>query len=152
MTKQAGTHSGATLTIDVAPDGRLCTGGADRLLKLWKPDGSAIKQLPPLDDWIYSACFDASGKHVIAGTWTGRVHVFTTDAAQSVWQFDTNPATPDQPAADASVSLRARGGDSDPPHPALFRYAEFSDGKRIFLSTFAGFWVFSGPQGSANRH
>ncbi len=59
-TKQFSAHNGATLTIDVAPDGRLCTGGVDRLLKLWKPDGSAIKQLPPLDDWIYSACFDAS--------------------------------------------------------------------------------------------
>ncbi|MCH8963849.1 MAG: hypothetical protein IIB58_02725 [Planctomycetes bacterium] len=115
LTKQFGTHNGATLTLDVARDGRLCTGGADRLLKLWKPDGSAIKQLPPLDDWIYSACFDASGEQVIAGSWTGRVQVFSADTAKPLWQFDTNPAPPEEAAGNASVSLRTDGGNLDPP-------------------------------------
>jgi len=113
LTKQFGTHNGATLTIDVALDGRLCTGGADHLLKLWKPDGSAIKQLPTFDDWIYSACFDASGTQVIAGTWTGCVQVFSADTAESLWQFDTNPAAPGRSAGDESVSLRVHGGAVD---------------------------------------
>lgn len=110
LTKQFGAHNGATLTLDVAPDGRLCTGGADRLLKLWKPDGSAIKQLPPLDDWIYAACFGANGKLVIGGTWTGGIQVFSTDTAEPLWQFDTNPGLAEESTGDATGALRANGG------------------------------------------
>ncbi len=113
LTKQFAAHNGATLTIDVALDGRLCTGGADRLLKLWKPDGSVIKQLPLFDDWIYAACFNESGTQVIAGTWTGWVQVFSADTAESLWQFDTNPAPSEEAKDDASVSLRTRGGTED---------------------------------------
>jgi WD40 repeat protein len=105
LMKQIRTHNSATLAIDVAPDGRLLTGGTDGPLELWKPDGAVMRQLPRLDDWTYSACFDASGKQLIAGSWTGRIHVFSADTAESLWQFDTNPAPSQESEGVASVSL-----------------------------------------------
>ena len=82
-----------------APDGRICTGGADGLLKLWKPDGGPLKTFENLGDWVYEVCFVDQGRRAIGGTWTGQLHVFDCESGQRRQQFDTNPS-PTPPATE----------------------------------------------------
>ncbi|HEY3243901.1 MAG TPA: c-type cytochrome domain-containing protein [Phycisphaerae bacterium] len=88
--KQWAAHAAGALCIEFASDGRLCSGGADGLVKLWKPDGGAIRKFEGLGDWVYQVGFTSEGKHVIAGTWSGAVHVLDAENGKPLWQFDTN--------------------------------------------------------------
>ncbi len=90
--KHIGAHGGAVLCLAVAADGRLLSGGADRLAKLWKADGAAQATLEALDDWVYQVVFAQNDALLYAGTWTGMIHVFDADSAKRLRQFDTNPA------------------------------------------------------------
>jgi WD40 repeat protein len=96
-------HGDAVLSVDFAPDGRICTSSADHTVKLWQADGKGIRTFAPLDDWVYEACFADQGKVVLAGTWTGRISMFDTGADAAVWTFDSNPK-PDPSVAAGSAS------------------------------------------------
>lgn len=98
--KRFNAHAGAVLSIDFAPDSRICTSGADGLVKLWKPDGGPLKTFENLGDWVYETCFVDSGRCTIGGTWTGQLTVFDCESGQRRQQFDTNP-TPEPPATEA---------------------------------------------------
>ena len=98
--KRFNAHGGAVLSVDFAPDARICTGGADGLLKLWKPDGGPLKTFENLGDWVYEACFVDRGRCAIGGTWTGQLHVFDCESGQRRQQFDTNPS-PTPPVTEA---------------------------------------------------
>lgn len=98
--KRFNAHGGAVLSIDFSPDSRICTSGADGLVKLWKPDGGGLKTFENLGDWVYETCFVDQGRGAIGGTWTGQLSVFDCESGQRRQQFDTNPA-PESPANEA---------------------------------------------------
>ncbi|RMF75213.1 MAG: WD40 repeat domain-containing protein, partial [Planctomycetota bacterium] len=92
--RQFNAHAGAVLSIDVAPDGRLVTSGADRRVKLWEPGGKAMRTLPELEDWAYSAAFSSDAARVYAGDWCGNVEVFDCGDGERKRRFTTTPAAP----------------------------------------------------------
>ena len=89
--KQFNAHGGAVLSLDVARDGRIVTSGSDGLVKLWQPDGQAVRTFDGLEDWAYSAVFAADGARIIAGDWRGNVDVFDCASGQRVQQYTTVP-------------------------------------------------------------
>jgi|GEM_PF-1616319 len=106
-TRQFNAHNAAVLSLDYAADGRLCTGGADTLAKLWNPDGGAARSLDPKGDWVYEACFTSDDAGVLTGTWSGQIDLFEAQSGKRLWQFDTNPTAADSPPAEAAAALAA---------------------------------------------
>ena len=45
-------HGGGVLSVDFAPDGKLVSGGRDKTVKIWKPDGSALRTITASDDIV----------------------------------------------------------------------------------------------------
>lgn len=85
---------GSALTVAYAPDGRCCTGGADGVVKLWQPDGSLLRDLAPVGDWVNRTSFVDAGKLVAAGSAAGQLTLFDAATGEVAWRCDTNPAPP----------------------------------------------------------
>ena len=72
-------HSGGVLSVNFTHDGRLVTCGRDKTVKLWKADGSQIRQLDAFNDIALHTTFDYVGGRVIAGDWTGDLRVWNAN-------------------------------------------------------------------------
>ena len=66
---------GGVTWLDSTHDGRIVSSGRDRLVKLWKPDGTAIRTLEPMKELVTRAAFTHDGARVVAGDWSGEVRV-----------------------------------------------------------------------------
>jgi mono/diheme cytochrome c family protein len=89
--KEWGAHGGGTLSVQFSPQGDLVTAGRDGRAKLWKPDGSHIRDLEPGGDLVHRACFNHDGTVAYAADWNGNITAFNTaDGAKRV-ATATNP-------------------------------------------------------------
>lgn len=98
-------HAGGVLSLAFTHDGRLVSCGRDRVVKLWKPDGSQIRQLDAFSDIALQATFDHDGKRVIAGDWTGEVRVWDADTGKLAGKLDPNPTPISERIAAAQQKL-----------------------------------------------
>jgi hypothetical protein len=68
-------HAEGTLGLDFARDGRLVTGGRDRLVRTWDKDGKALLTFEPFGDQVLRVGFSHDGSRVLAGDWAGEARV-----------------------------------------------------------------------------
>jgi WD40 repeat protein len=105
-------HGGGVLSLAFTHDGRLVSSGRDRVVKLWKPDGSQIKQLDAFNDIALQATFDDDGKRVIAADWTGDIRVWDADKFKLLGHLDPNPPN----IADRIAAAEKKLADLAPAH------------------------------------
>lgn len=84
-------HSGGVLSVSFTHDGRLVTCGRDKVVKLWKPDGTQIRQLDAFNDIALHATFDYAGNRVVAGDWTGDLRVWDANDGKLIGHLNSNP-------------------------------------------------------------
>lgn len=48
--KKWAAHSGDALSVDFAPDGKIVSNGRDKTVKIWKPDGAALRTIKASED------------------------------------------------------------------------------------------------------
>ncbi len=97
-------HGSGVLSVDFAPDGHFVTSGRDRVVRVWKPDGSKLKDLPPMNDTALHAVFGGpDGSTVISDDWRGQVRVTNVSTTQPVASLEANPPT----VAERIASARA---------------------------------------------
>ena len=86
-------HQGGTLDAAWSADANLITGGRDKKVKLWKSDGSALKEFPETADVITKVVFSHDGKRVFAGSFSGAVTVWDVESGQIAGELIPNPPT-----------------------------------------------------------
>jgi WD40 repeat protein len=110
LLKNINAHGPGVLDASFTHDGRLVTCGRDRLVRIWKPDGSALLATQPFNDIALHATFDGDGRRIVAGDWTGAIRVFDAKTAKSVGELSANPAGIEKRLADASKQLSEAQG------------------------------------------
>jgi WD40 repeat protein len=84
-------HGGGVTSLSFTHDGRLVSCGRDRVVKLWKPDGSQIRQLDAFNDIALQTTFNDDGKRVIAADWTGDIRVWDAESGKLAGRLNPNP-------------------------------------------------------------
>ena len=85
-------HGGTgVLSVEFTHDGRMVTAGRDKVVRVWGPDGSAIKETEPFNDIALHATFNFDGTLAIAGDWTGEIRVTQAADGARVGTLDANP-------------------------------------------------------------
>ncbi len=82
---------GGVTWLDSTHDGRLVSSGRDRLVKLWKLDGTPIRTLEPMKELVTRAVFTHDGARVVAGDWSGEVRVSGAADGKSAATLKANP-------------------------------------------------------------
>jgi WD40 repeat protein len=85
-------HAGGVLSVAFTHDGRLVTAGRDKMVKIWTADGTQVRQFDAFNDIALHATFDADGKRVIAGDWTGELRVWDAGDGKLLGNLTSNPA------------------------------------------------------------
>jgi WD40 repeat protein len=104
-------HGGGVLCVNFAGDGRIVSCGRDHVVRLWKPDGSPLKDLGSLPDIALKAVFSNDGNRVIAGDFSGVVQVFDVSTGKPVDAIDSNPP----PLADRITAAAQKLAQLQPP-------------------------------------
>ena len=89
--KNIAAHPGGVLSADFAADGRFVTSGRDRVVRVWKPDGAKLKDLPAMNEIALHAVFSSDGTKIICDDWSGQVRVTDITSAKPVAKLDCNP-------------------------------------------------------------
>lgn len=84
-------HGGGVTAIQFARDGRIVSTGRDRKVKLWAADGKGLGDLATLPEMGLEIAFDNELDQVIAGDWSGQVHVIDVKTKKVVGQLAANP-------------------------------------------------------------
>ncbi len=100
-------HGGGATSISFAADGRLVSAGRDRIIKLWKGDGTHIKNLTTFGDIALAVCVTHDGKRVVAGDFSGEVRLLDLESGQQVALLPPNPPTLAMRTATAVTQLEA---------------------------------------------
>jgi WD40 repeat protein len=93
LVKSWNAHPPGALSVAFTHDGRIVTCGRDRLVHLWKPDGSGLLTTQPFNDIALQATFDGDGNRVVAGDWSGTVRVFDAKSSKPVGELTADPLT-----------------------------------------------------------
>jgi hypothetical protein len=86
-------HDGGILGLDVHPSGRVVTGGRDRRLKVWRPDGQLVAEAGPMADELTRVAWVADGRAVVYGDAAGEAGLWAVS--------DPSPALLPMPVAAA---------------------------------------------------
>jgi WD40 repeat protein/mono/diheme cytochrome c family protein len=100
-------HAHGVGSVQFARDGQLVTSGRDALVKLWKSDGAALRDLPKLDDFAMAARFTHDAKRVVACDWRGNVRVYDAEKGEAVATLDPNPPTIDARLATTEAEVNS---------------------------------------------
>jgi len=104
--KDWGAHGGGVLSVAFTHDGRITSCGRDKVTKTWKPDGGAEKSFEAFPDIALHTAFSDDGARVIAGDWSGAIHVFNTADGKKLGDLTTNPKPLAADAAPAAVAIK----------------------------------------------
>ena len=55
-------HMAEVNSVSFSPDRLVASASSDKLVKLWKPNGSLVKTLPGHTDEVYSVSFSLDGR------------------------------------------------------------------------------------------
>jgi hypothetical protein len=92
-------HTSGVLSLSFSHEGNIVTSGRDRRVKVWKADGTLLKDLGELPDLPTRVVFLEDGKHVVAGDWTGQMVKWNIDSGEKIITLNQNPAPIDQRVA-----------------------------------------------------
>jgi hypothetical protein len=81
-------NAGGVEWVDFTPDGRVVTCGRDKIAKVFDQNGKVLGQTKPLDDIALRA--ELSNDRIIAGDWTGKLHVTKLDGTE-IGELSANP-------------------------------------------------------------
>jgi hypothetical protein len=93
MAKSFNAHNGGVLSVAFAHDGKIVSCGRDNLVKLWGPDGAAIKTFEPFSDLALKATISCDGGRVIAGDFTGAIRAWNVADGKRAGELTANPPT-----------------------------------------------------------
>src|SRR5688572_13760744 len=93
LAKSFNAHAGGVLALSFTHDGKIVSAGRDGLVKVWSPDGNALKTFEKFDDMAISATFNHDGSRVVGGDYTGAIRVWTLADAKRVGNLSPNPPT-----------------------------------------------------------
>ncbi|MEM7396888.1 MAG: hypothetical protein AAF492_31560, partial [Verrucomicrobiota bacterium] len=86
------TRGTGVLAMDWSKTGQLVTCGRDRKVKLWKADGSRLKEWKPLGVLPTSVELIRSSTQVVAGAFDGRLRLLSIFSPGTVSDLDRLPA------------------------------------------------------------
>jgi len=84
---------GGVTWLDSTHDGRIVSCGRDRLVKLWQPDGAAIRSLEPMKELVTRAVLTHDAGRVVAGDWSGEVRMSNAADGKPVATLKANPGS-----------------------------------------------------------
>ena len=84
-------HGDGTLSIFFDSKGNIVTSGRDKMVKLWKGDGQAIRTIKDFKDIVMEVCYSFDGSRVIAGDWTGHVSIWNSSDGKKIADLSANP-------------------------------------------------------------
>lgn len=105
-------HSDGVLDLSWSQDGKMVSCGRDRKTKVWKSDGSLIKEWTAGEDSITKAVFAHDGNHVITGDFTGKVAVWTVNGEKRHELAPNPPTLAERIAGDRQKLEEAKAGQS----------------------------------------
>ena len=79
------------LSVAYARNGLLSTIGRDNSLRLWKTDGNQLAKLEGFTDTPWRVVFSHDGERVIAGDFTGELHVWSVKDQTLIGKLSTQP-------------------------------------------------------------
>lgn len=89
--KQINAHGGGATSLAFAQNGNMVSGGRDRLVKVWNPNGDAIKNMPAMSEVVLEVGITADPPRVVGGDWNGNVTVWSVDDPTKVNLLAANP-------------------------------------------------------------
>lgn len=84
-------HPGGVLAFAWARDGTFITAGRDRVVKVWKPDFSLLREFKEQADLPVAVAIDAEGKLAFAADYRGQIRAWDLASGQPAGDFDANP-------------------------------------------------------------
>lgn len=88
-------HDGPVLELAVSQNNEIATTSSVGRVKRFDLEGKVQQAYEGLPDWGYQVGFTQEGKHVLAGTWTGEIHVWDVESGEVVHTLSTNPQVPE---------------------------------------------------------
>jgi hypothetical protein len=101
-------HGGGALSVDMDKKGNFVTAGRDRTVKLWKPDGAAIRTISGFSEMTLEARFSHDGTLVVAGDWSGAVGIWNVADGKKLGDLQANPPALNTRLADAQSLVSQR--------------------------------------------
>ncbi|MEY4567513.1 MAG: Chromosome partition protein Smc [Planctomycetota bacterium] len=89
--KQINAHGGGATSLAFAQNGNLVTGGRDRVVKVWNPNGDPIKTLPAMSEAVLEVALTADPASAIGGDWNGNVSSWLVDDPTKTFTIAANP-------------------------------------------------------------
>jgi hypothetical protein len=99
---------GGVLALDWLRDGRMASCGRDRVVRVWRADGSEERALEPLADLATAVAATHDGARIVAGCWNGEVRVHATGDGARLADLRANPPTSLEEQAIAAAAEVAR--------------------------------------------
>ncbi|MFZ5833388.1 MAG: c-type cytochrome domain-containing protein [Planctomycetota bacterium] len=84
-------HPTGVTCLSVAHDGRVATGGRDKIVKIWDAAGKQLRALPPMQDVVLEVALNYDGSRVIAGDYSGEVRVSDTATGKQLATLHADP-------------------------------------------------------------
>ncbi|HEY9852414.1 MAG TPA: AAA-like domain-containing protein [Leptolyngbyaceae cyanobacterium] len=94
-------HSSPILGVDVSPDGQLiATGGGDRAVKLWKPDGTLLHTLSAALSSVYALRFTPDNQRLVTSSVDGKIYLWSREGQllktfqahnEAIWAIAVSP-------------------------------------------------------------
>ncbi len=113
MAKSFNAHNGGVLSVAFAQDGKIVSCGRDNLVKLWGPDGAAIKTFEPFSDLALKATISCDGSRVVAGDFTGAIRAWNVADGKRAGELSANPPTAAEQLVNFDAHLKTLAAESD---------------------------------------
>ena len=112
-------HPGGTTSLEFLRDGKLISGGRDKVAKLFQQNGKLLKQFKGLSDVVVAVSYCDESKRVLASDWAGRLAVWDT-GGKHVGDLSPNPPWLSVRLANAKYEL----GEAKQKHDPLAQQAQ----------------------------
>jgi len=89
-------HDGPVLELAVSKNNEIATTSSVGAVKRFNLEGAEQLAYAGLPDWGYQVAFSPEGDQILAGTWTGDIHVWDAASGEAVTILTTNPHIPEE--------------------------------------------------------
>jgi hypothetical protein len=107
-------HPGGSLVVEYTRDGKLVSGGRDRVARLWDENGQALATLEAAPELVDCVSYCDETAHIIVSDWNGEIRVFQADGQRLAADWTTNPPTLAERLAAAQADVEAKTAALEP--------------------------------------